>query len=89
MAAHSAFTIQEMEVDRDNVHLLFNSPPQLSPAQIVRRLKQESTRMLWRNHPELRREFWQKQTFWSRGYFCCSLGNACLETIRQYIATQG
>ncbi|MFQ5981019.1 MAG: IS200/IS605 family transposase [Candidatus Heimdallarchaeota archaeon] len=33
IADRSAFAIQEMEVDRDHVHLLVNSSPQLSPAQ--------------------------------------------------------
>lgn len=57
IAAGSDFAIQEMEVDRDHVHLMILSPPKLSPAQIVRRLKAESTRLIWREHPELRKVF--------------------------------
>jgi putative transposase len=89
VADQSALAIQEMEVDRDHVHLLVNSPPQLSPVQIVRWLKQESTRAIWRDHPRLHWKFWKKRTFWSGAHFCCSLGNACIETIRHYIETQG
>ncbi|MHA2272989.1 MAG: IS200/IS605 family transposase [Candidatus Hodarchaeales archaeon] len=59
----SAFAIQAMGMGRDHVYLLVNSLPQLSPTQIVRRLKQESTRALWQDHPELRRKFWTKQMF--------------------------
>lgn len=33
--------------------------------------------------------FWKERTFWSDRYFCCSVGNASQEAIRQYIATQG
>ncbi|WP_425484220.1 transposase [Desulfobacter latus] len=27
--------------------------------------------------------------FWSDGYFCCSLGNASIKTVREYIESQG
>lgn len=45
------------------MHSLVNSPPQLSPTQIARRLKQESTQIIWRDHPKLRWAFWKKRTF--------------------------
>ena len=78
-----------MEVDKDHIHLLVISPVKLAPAQIVRRLKAESTRLLWKAHPELCTEFWKRRTFWSDGYFSTSIGNASLETVRQYIENQG
>jgi len=78
-----------MEVDRDHIHLMVQSVPKLSPTQIVRRLKAESTRLLWQKHPELRRAFWKRMTFWSDGYFCATLGNASIETVRKYIENQG
>lgn len=31
----------------------------------------------------------EQRTFWSDGYFLCSIGEASLETTRQYILTQG
>jgi putative transposase len=89
VAEKSDFEIREMEVDRDHVHLMVLSQPKLSPAQIVRRLKAESTGLIWREHPGLRREFWKKKTFWSDGYFCVSIGNASIQTVREYIKSQG
>jgi putative transposase len=85
----SGFRIREMEADRDHIHLMVESAPNLSPAQIVRRLKAGSTRMLWKRHPELRREFWRRKTFWSDGYFCATIGNASIETVQKYIEEQG
>jgi REP element-mobilizing transposase RayT len=38
---------------------------------------------------ELKKHFWKERTFWSDGYFCCTIGNASQETIRQYIESQG
>ena len=51
----------------------------------VRKLKQESTILLWKYNPL----YLSKHTFWSDGYFACSIGEANPETIRKYIENQG
>ena len=89
IAGKSDFNIKEIEVDKDHVHVLVSGILRLSPSQIVRRLKTLSTRCIWNEHPELVQEFWSKKTFWSDGYFCASIGNASIETIRAYIENQG
>jgi len=63
--------------------------PKLSPLQIVRRLKQESTYYIWKKWPQLQKLFWKEKTFWGDGYFCCSIGNASIDTVRKYIESQG
>ena len=86
----SDFSIDIMETDKDHIHLLVSYPPNISVTSIARRLKQESTRELWDRYPEwLRRHFWKEHTFWSDGYFVCSIGEASPETIRKYIENQG
>jgi len=89
IAKESDFDIQEMEVDKDHLHLMVTSVPKVSPLQIVRKLKQETTVRIWKQHPELKKRFWKEKTFWSDGYFCCSIGNASIETVRKYIEEQG
>lgn len=44
------FTIKEMEVDKDHIHLMIESVPKLSPLMIVRILKQQSTIQIWRRY---------------------------------------
>ena len=86
----SDFSIDIMETDKDHIHLLVSYPPNISVTSIARRLKQESTRELWDRYPEwLRRHFWKEHTFWSDGYFVCSIGEASPETVRKYIENQG
>ena len=86
----SDFEIIEMEVDKDHIHLLVNSEPKVSVLQIVRKLKQMSTQEIWATYTkELRIHFWKKQTFWSDGYFACSIGNVSKDTIERYIKEQG
>ena len=86
----SSFRIEIMEADRNHMHMLIDYPPTLSITSIVRRLKQISTKELWKLFGEqLRKEFWKERTFWNDGYFVCSIGEANPETIRKYIENQG
>ena len=86
----SSFVIETMEVDKDHIHLLLSYEPQISITQIVRRLKLSSTKQLYINFKkDLKREFWKENTFWSDGYFVCSIGEANNDTIRKYIENQG
>ena len=90
IANKSDFRIEVIETDKDHVHLLVNSEPKVSPLQIVRRLKQESTKRLWVLYPEvLRRWFYREHTLWTDGYFVSSIGNVSQETVRKYIENQG
>ena len=86
----SDFEIEVMETDKDHVHFLIRYIPRLSISQIVRRLKQESTRQLWLlHHSTLRQYYWYRKILWSDGFFVCSIGEASPETIREYILNQG
>ena len=79
-----------MEIDKDHIHLLVSYPPKLSISSIVRKLKQVNTISLWEQNPlYLSKHFWKERTFWSDGYFACSIGEANPETIRRYIENQG
>lgn len=79
-----------MEVDQDHIHLLVHYEPKWSILEMVRLFKQMTTYHLWRAHPAyLKRHFWKEKTFWSDGYFACSVGNASKETIQAYIQNQG
>ena len=83
--------IQAMETDKDHIHILLQYPPGDSIRHIVSILKQESTYYIWRthHHETLARYYWAERTLWSDGYFAASIGDASIETIRQYIASQG
>ena len=86
----SSFIIEIMEVDQDHIHLLLSYEPHISITQIVRKLKLTSTKQLFMSFKkELKKEFWKENTFWSDGYFVCSIGEANNDTIRKYIEQQG
>lgn len=90
IANNSNFKIEVMETDKDHIHLLVCSEPKLSPLQIVRKLKQESTVRIWNLFPELLCiYFYRKRTFWTDGYFVSTIGNVSQEKIKHYIEQQG
>ena len=90
VAEKSDFCIEVMETDKDHVHLLIAAPPKLSPLQIVRKLKQETTYRIWKEKESvLRRIYWRERTFWTDGYFVSTIGNVSQETVKHYIENQG
>lgn len=90
VSERSDFSIEVMESDNDHIHMLIRYKPRIAVTSIARRLKQETTVDVWRHHSDLlRRHFWKEKTFWSDGYFVCSIGEASSSTIRDYILSQG
>lgn len=84
------FDIKEMEVNKDHIHMMISSAPKISPLQIVRMLKQQSTIQMWRRYAsELKKQYWKENTFWTDGYFCSTIGEVSSETLKHYIQNQG
>lgn len=86
----SDFEIIEVEADKDHIHLMIQYIPRVSISSIVNRLKSITTYHLWQKYrPFLKQHFWKENTFWTDGYFVCSVGEASPETIQKYIQNQG
>lgn len=84
------FEIHTQEIDKDHIHMHIESIPSISPSQICKVLKQESTITLWKRFPKyLKKFYWKEKTLWSDGWFCSSIGNVSEETLRKYIENQG
>ena len=89
--SHSDFRIIEMNADQDHIHLLVTFKPALSIEQVVRRMKQLTTRYVWEREAEhLRMYYWKdKRVLWTGGYFCATVGDASEEQMVEYIRKQG
>lgn len=84
------FEIKEMEVDKDHIHMMIESVPKISPLQIVRVLKQQSTIQMWRKYSkELKKYYWAENTLWTDGYFVSTIGEVSSKTLKHYIQNQG
>jgi len=90
IANHYGWQIIEQEIDQDHIHVLIRYSPKWSILEIVRLLKQITSYRIWKQHSEyLANHFWKEHTFWSDGYFSCSIGNVSKDIIQKYIQTQG
>ena len=89
IANHYGWQIIEQEIYQDHIHILIRYSPKWSILEIVRLLKQLTTYRIWQKHNEyLSQHFWKERTFWSDGYFSCSIGNVSKDIIQKYIQEQ-
>jgi putative transposase len=85
IAEEHNFTIYELKVMPDHIHLFVELPPTLCVAKALQLFKGKSSYKLFRKHPWLRRHF-RKGHFWSPGKFFRSVGNVTSDVIEYYIA---
>ena len=83
-------TIKEMKTDKDHIHYLIETEPNISISQMVNMMKSYTAYHIWERHQEfLSKHFWKEHAFWTDGYFVCSVGNVSEKTLREYIKNQG
>ena len=85
------FVIDEIEVDKDHIHVLVDSDTSRSPLDFVRLAKMMTTYHAWRSNWSTfpKSIYWKERVLWSEGYFVATTGQASTETIRLYIENQG
>jgi putative transposase len=76
--------ILKVVVSKDHVHLFVSAPLNMSPSEIMPRIKGRSYSKLFESFPELRKRFWCRN-FWARGYFCVTAGELTEEKIKDYL----
>lgn len=82
--------IKEMETDKDHIHYMIETETTISVSKIVNLLKSYTTFHIWKTHKNfLSKHFWKERTFWTDGYFICSIGNVSEKTLAEYIKNQG
>lgn len=76
--------IVALEVMPDHVHIFLNALPNISPSDIMAKVKGVTSR-------NLRQEFkhlCHLPSLWTRSFFCSTAGNVSSDTIAKYIAEQ-
>ena len=82
--------IHKMETDKDHIHYMIETEPNINLSDLVRTMKSYTTYHIWKSHNEyLSRHFWKEHTFWTDGYFVCSIGNVSEKMLKEYIENQG
>jgi putative transposase len=79
------YTVLEMEVMDDHVHLLLNIHPKIGVYEVVNRIKGFSSRILRSEFPSLKKRL---PSLWTRSKFISSVGSVSLEVVKKYIEEQ-
>ena len=88
IAPNYHITLEEWNHDIDYVHVLFRGQPNTEISKFINAYKSASSRLIKKEFPNIRKSLW-KEMFWSQSYFLISTGGATVDSIKQYIQSQG
>lgn len=79
----------EFNSDKDHIHLLFEIAPDASLANLIRGAKGATSRLVRKEFPEKLKQHLRGDSFWSDSYFLATCGGVIIDTLKQYVETQG
>ncbi len=80
--------IETIGFDGDHLHMVMVIPPKYSIADVMGRLKSQSSSRMRKKFDWLSKVYWKENIMWSPGYFVSSVG-VDEETIKRYVEYQG
>ena len=88
LASERNCEITEINGQIDHIHFLLRYPPTIILSDMIGALKSKSAAKVLDEFGEV---YYGKhaRTFWSSGFFLCSVGGATLEILKTYIENQG
>jgi putative transposase len=84
VASEHGWTILELAIQPDHVHLFLRGDPYTAPSDIARLFKGRSSRVLREEFPELLK----LPSLWTHSFFVSTAGNVSHEVITRYIERQ-
>ena len=83
----NGWKIEELNIQRDHVHILIQLKPSISVSRAVQIMKGGSSRKIRDEFPELKEFLWGN-SLWEDGYFVETFGRLNESAIREYIINQ-
>lgn len=87
LSTQHRFEIVTMEIMPDHVHLLVDCSPQHYIPNILKALKGNTARFLFKEFPGMKKKLWGGH-LWNPSYFIASVGEHTEETVKIYIESQ-
>lgn len=81
--------ILEISTDKDHIHILFESKPQVQLSKLVNNYKTVTSRILRKEFADELSPYYWKPYFWSDSYFIECVSDRTREAVRFYIQNQG
>ena len=78
----------EINSDLDHLHVLFKAHPNSELSKFINAYKSATSRLIKKEFPEIKDSLWA-DSFWSKSFFLATTGGVTLDTLKQYVETQG
>ncbi len=79
--------IEEMNVQKDHIHIVVSVPPKLSISDYMGILKGKTAIKMFKSYPQLKKKPYWGNHFWAPGYFVNTIGMD-EEIIKRYVKYQ-
>ena len=79
--------LQEVNIQKDHIHLIVSIPPKVSISQLMGILKGKTAIKLFKSYPQLKNKPYWGNHFWSRGYCVDTIG-LDEDKIKRYVKYQ-
>jgi putative transposase len=81
--------IDEINIQRDHVHMLIQLKPDISVSKAIGLIKGKSSYIIRKEFPHLEEFYWGKSdSFWGDGFFVETVGQVNETVIKEYIRNQ-
>ena len=83
----NCWSIEELNIQVDHIHMILQIKPNISISKMVQLFKGGSSKTLREEFPDLKEFLWGKN-FWAEGYFVETVGKCEEKVIREYVKNQ-
>ena len=80
--------VLEINTDKDHIHILFSTKPQVQLSKLVNSYKTVTSRLLRKEFIDFLVPYYPKPYFWSRSYFICTASERSHDVVTAYIENQ-
>ena len=89
MAPFHDWVIEELETDKDHLHLFLSAPPRYSPSEIVKLVKTWTEKRLFERYPKRVKQYLWGGKFWCRGFYVSTVSDRTTrDEIKRYVRDQ-
>ena len=88
MAPYHDWIVEQMETDKDHIHVFISAPPRYSPAEIAKLIKTWTYSHVYQQFPQIKKYLWGGK-MWSQGYYVSTVSDRTTkDEIKKYIQYQ-
>jgi putative transposase len=89
MAPFHDWKIEQLETDRNHIHIFLSAPPRYSPSNIVKLIKTWTEKRLCEKYPQKVKQYLWGGRFWCRGFYISTVSDRTTkDEVKRYIKEQ-